>query len=390
MERIVIVGASLAGLRAAERLVRCRSDATVTLIGEEPHFPPFDRPHLSKKLLTGEIDESQGRLRTDFAVSRTVLGDRATGLDLVRRIVATASGKTFPFDTLVIATGAVARSLPQVSGPATYTLRSYADCQAIVQHLAPGASVAVVGAGFIGCEVAASLRRLDQEVYLIEAGLSPLPSFGDSLLSDYVTRLHRQNGVNLRLGAQVRHLDRVGNVMRLRLDDESCVEASMVIVGVGAKPQTAWLDGSGLSVEDGVLCDATGRSVSHPEVFAIGDVARWWNPRTQAHERKEHWTSALTQAQIVAQTVSGVEVVVPDHLDYVWSDQHGVKIQMLGRAAAPELIAGDPQDDSFAVAYYDGTLLVGATLVNRQRLFPLVRRLLESNATRAHVSEALR
>ena len=279
---ITIVGASLAGVRAAESLRRQGFDRPITLIGDEAHAP-YDRPPLSKQFLAGEWDADRLALTKPEKLAEfdldLRLGVRAAGFDLGRRRLTLADGDTLDVDGLLVATGARCRTLPGTEGMGgVFTLRGLDDAEAIRVAFDAGPSrVVVVGAGFIGAEVAATARQRGLEVTLIEALPQPLARVLGDEMGAVCAAVHRDHGVDLRVGVGVDAVDAGadGNVERVRLSDGSVVEAEVVVVGIGVVPNTEWLEGSGLTIDNGVVCDET--CLAAPGVTAAGDVA---NPRS--------------------------------------------------------------------------------------------------------------
>jgi len=344
MRRIVVVGASLAGLRAAEALRREGFDGALALVGEEPH-PPYDRPPLSKELLRGEWEPPRIDLRRGQGVAELALelrlGARAVALDAQARCIRLADGDELTYDGLVIATGAVPRSLPfGVGMHGVHVLRTLDDALAIRAELAAHPRVCVVGAGFIGLEIAASCRRLGLAVTAVEPqGLPLLDKLGEPM-ARCIAELHRDHGVDLRCGVLVAAFEGDARVERVRLSDGSTVEADLVVVGIGVRPATDWLLGSGLALEDGVVCDAT-CATSLPDVVAAGDVARFHHAGAGAALRIEHWNHAVEMASHAARRLLGGgsfgEPFTP--VPYFWSDQYDVKIQFAGRLAPGDELA---------------------------------------------------
>ncbi len=355
--RILVVGASLAGARAAHSIRAAGHDGPLTLIGAEAHLP-YDRPPLSKDFLTGDRDAASLSLDPDGTYDdlnvEVMLSTRAVGLDVEASTVdvaptvggsPAASGniETLPFDGLVIATGAAARSLPGTPDLAgVHTLRTLDDATAIRDGLLAGAKVAVVGGGFIGSEVAAAAKAQGCEVTVIEAALAPLVRGLGAEIGGRVGTLHADNGVELRLGVGVDRVLGSDRVEAIAMADGSRVEADLVVVGIGVVPNTAWLAGSGLRVDNGVVCDAT-LNCGRPGIYAVGDVARvpnkWLHPLLGDEPvRVEHWTAAVEHGMAVGRNVVAPEEAQPhESVPFVWSDQYDARIQIAGHP--------DPSDD---------------------------------------------
>ncbi len=373
MKEIGIVGSSLAGLRTAEALRDRGVDARITLIGEESHLP-YDRPPLSKEILTGKWDAEKTLLRREGLESLELdlrLGTRALACDASARTVTLADDSRLTFDALVLATGARARRLPgQPELTGLFTLRTLEDALALRAALTRGTPrVAVLGAGFIGAEVAASARSLGLEVTLVEAAALPMERLLPRAIGETVAALHRDQGVALRLAAKVEGFVGEQRVEGLRLAGGETLAADIVVVGIGATPATAWLEGSGLRLEDGVVCDERCRAAEG--IVAVGDCARWKSRRYGELLRIEHWTNAVDQAVAAAATlVEGDAAPAYDPVPYAWSDQYGIKIQVAGRPAAADrvhIVHGDPADLRFVALFERGGRLSGCVGFRRPR-----------------------
>jgi 3-phenylpropionate/trans-cinnamate dioxygenase ferredoxin reductase subunit len=371
LDRIVIVGASLAGLRAAETLRGEGFAGTITVVGDEAHAP-YDRPPLSKQVLRGEWDADKLALaagRNDALDLVWERGVAATGLDLERRTVALADGRTLPFDGLVIATGAAPRHIPETEHlPGVHALRTIDDALAVRDALDAGAErVVVVGAGFIGAEVAASCRERGVEVTMVEPLPAPLARVIGPEMGAVVADLHRDHGVDLRVSTGVSAIVEADGGLRVALTDETVVDADLVVVGIGVIPNTTWLHGSGLLLEDGVLCDAT--TLAAPGVVACGDVARWPNACFDEVMRVEHWEHALDMGAHAARRLLAGEgpgepfAPVP----FFWSDQYDRKIQLAGRVRPTdqiEVVAGSVEERRFCALYGRHGRVVGCLTMN--------------------------
>jgi NADPH-dependent 2,4-dienoyl-CoA reductase/sulfur reductase-like enzyme len=352
--RVVVVGASLAGVRTIQALRRLGCDAQVTLIGREPGIA-CDRPPLSKGFLSDPDATARPLLGPEDLAKLEVtplLGRSATDLAPAGQTVGTEGGERIGYDALVIATGSAPRLLPGLEPrPGVQVLRTAADAARIKAALWARARVVVVGGGFIGAEIASTGRRMGCAVTVIE----PLPALMirglGPALSQAMTRRHLLAGTDLRLGVGVAGLEAgaAGQDQAVRLSDGSTVPADLIVVAAGAVPETGWLRGSGLDASDGVLCDGQLAAVGVPGVYAAGDVARWRHPRYAEPVRMEHWTSAIEHAGVVAANLCG-QGRTHDSLPYVWSDQLGGRLQIFGRVQPDDdvhYVLGDESSDAF-------------------------------------------
>jgi len=396
LRHVVVVGASLAGLRACESLREEGFDGTITLVGSE-HEIPYDRPPLSKKVLAGEWEVERIRLRKadDFESLALALrlGVRATALDTHARTLSLDDGTTVVYDGLILATGASPRRLPdQPLLAGVVELRTLADSVDLRDRIAGGtARVTVIGAGFIGLEVAATARALGCAVTVLEGAPSPLIRGLGVEMGAAVAGVHARNGVHLRCGVQVAGLEgEGGQVTGVRLGDGSLVASDVVVVGIGVAPNTQWLVGSGLTIGDGIVCDAT-LSAGVPGVYAAGDCARWPNAAFAGFDdqemRVEHWTNAAEQGAAAARNLllvaGGGEAEPFTSVPFFWSDQFDSRIQFVGRAHGDDevhVFAGST-DGAFAALYgYQGRLR-GVLGVSMPRMVMPFRALLAANAT---------
>jgi NADPH-dependent 2,4-dienoyl-CoA reductase/sulfur reductase-like enzyme len=364
---VAVVGASLAGLRAVETLRRDGFDGRLVVVGAEPHLP-YDRPPLSKQLLAGEVGPDEVVLRRapydDLAVELR-LGTRAVGLDLRDRAVELDDGDRVAFDGVVLATGSVPRVLPGTPDlDGIHVLRTLDDALAIRAQLDAGPRVVVVGAGFIGSEVAATCRLRGLDVTVLEALEAPLVRGLGPVLGAVCGELHRDHGVDLRLGVGVAGFEGRDRVERVLLDDGRAVDADLVVVGVGVAPATDWLEGSGLTLDNGVVCDAT--LLAAPGVVAAGDITRWPNPLFGGDlMRLEHWTNASEQGVAAARRLFDGDRVVPEAfapVPFVWSDQYDRKIQTAGHFRGDDEMAvvhGTLEERRFVAIFGRAGRLVG-------------------------------
>ncbi|MEX2255804.1 MAG: FAD/NAD(P)-binding oxidoreductase [Acidimicrobiia bacterium] len=392
---VVVVGASLAGLRATEELRRAGYDGPLAVVGDEPH-EPYDRPPLSKELLAGETEPDEIALRRqplDELGADWHLGRSAVGLDVAARTVTLDDGTVLDAPTgIVVATGASPRVLPGTPDLAgIHVLRTLDDCLALRADLDRGPNrVVVVGAGFIGAEVAATCRRRHLEVTVLEALPSPMVRGLGATLGDVLAAMHRDHGVDLRTSVGVEGFDGVERVERVRLADGASIDADVVLVGVGVVPNTGWLNGSGLTIDNGVVCDET--LLAAPGVVAAGDVCRWPNPLFDGEVmRLEHWTNATEQGVAAgARLLAGDGAAEPyAPVPFVWSDQYDVKIQVVGHVRGDDdlaIVDGSMDERRFVAAFGRNGRLVGAVGFGRPRVVMQYRRLI---AARCSWDEAL-
>lgn len=390
---LVVVGAGLAGLRAVEAARRTGYTGTITLVGDESE-DPYDRPPLSKAFLTGAA--AVRRLRTTESLQDELdvtvrLGATVTALHPADRLVVVDGGE-LAYAGLVLATGSTARSLdlPHLAG--VHTLRSHADALALREAITPGSRVVVVGAGFIGSEVACSATEMGAEVTVLEAAHVPLVRAVGEQMGAALLNVHRRHGVAVRCGTAVEAFVGADRVRAVRLTDGEEVPADVVVVGVGAAPATAWLTGSGLALDDGVVCDST-LAAGPPGVYAAGDIARWHNPLFDRSMRLEHWTAAAEQGGIAGRNAAAPEgAVACEIVPYFWSDWAGDWIQLVGVPDADEtvVVAGDPAVGDFLTLYRTGDRVTGALGVNQRRAVTRVRGLIAARGRWAEGVEAAR
>jgi NADPH-dependent 2,4-dienoyl-CoA reductase/sulfur reductase-like enzyme len=375
MDRIVIVGGGLAGHRAAEALRRAGHAGELVLVGDETHRP-YDRPPLSKQVLAGAMP-AEG---TRYAVSEDLdvswsLGRAAVGLDLERQVVRVEGGDEVPYDGLIITTGRRARpwpGLPQAEG--FHTLRSLDDAAAFGAAVTPSARVVIVGAGFIGCEVAATLHGLGVEhVSVVDVAPFPMPVLGTEVGARAIA-LHERHGVKLHLAAGVAGFAVAdGRVAAVELTSGERIDADVVLLALGSAPNTEWLEGSGLTLDKGaVLCDEHCIAVGTTNVAAAGDVAAWPHPQADGPVCIEHWAIARDMAATAAANLLAAPedrtpfATVPTF----WSDQYDVKMKSAGLLATADrfvVVDEDPEKPSLVVEARRGDELVGAIVFNRNK-----------------------
>jgi 3-phenylpropionate/trans-cinnamate dioxygenase ferredoxin reductase subunit len=373
--KVVIVGAGLAGSRTAEALRAHGYEGRILLIGEESS-PPYERPALSKALLSGKREETGLLLRRPEHFAELdielMLGERVESIDIDRREATLRSGAVLDWDALVLATGARPRRLGGIETPAgVHYLRTLADALTLRAELTPGRRLAIVGAGFIGTEVASSARELGVEVAMIEVTETPLerqlgPQVGKILADRY-----RSRGVDLHLGVELAGFesDTNGRVRALRLSNASEIACDVALVGIGVEPAGELLGGGEIAT------DAQGRT-EFAGVYACGDVAASWRPSLGRRLRVEHWTSAAGQAAAVARTIAGEETSHDDvGVPYFWSDQFGLRLQFVGHATSWERVEIKGPPDSFLARYLDSDgRLLAALAVNQPAQVARLRR----------------
>lgn len=381
--RVVVVGAGLAAVRLAEELREHGFEGSLVVVGEES-VPPYDRPPLSKHVLRGEraappllAPEDGARLRLDLR-----LGVRAVALHPDERSVLLDDGSTVEYDELVVATGATPRHVPDLEGDGVHVLRTADDAAGLRAAVVQAGRVTIVGGGFIGCEVAASARSMGADVVLLEVLALPLVRVLGPTVAEQVVRLHREHGVDVRSATSVLEVHGEGAGRTLVLSDGTTVPGDVVLVGIGVEPRTAWLDGSGVDIDGGVVCGADGRS-SVDGVWAVGDVSRWWLPSHAVHRRIEHWTNASEQAGVVARNLLGGREE-HDPVAYVWSDQYATKWQLVGLPAPTDdvtLLQVGPKADKLLCVYGRDGRLTGALGASAPRPVMRVRQLLAQRAS---------
>ncbi|WP_409427556.1 NAD(P)/FAD-dependent oxidoreductase [Mycobacterium sp. SMC-11] len=371
MSGVLIVGAGLAAVRTAEQLRRNGFGDPITIVGAEEH-PPYDRPPLSKQMLRGEVDDVALKPASFYHDNGITLrlGVPALGIDVAAHTVELADGQLLGYDQLVIATGLVPNRIAALGDrDGLCVLRSLDDCVALQRRAASARRAVVIGAGFIGCEVAASLRGLGVQVTLVEPQPAPLAGVLGEQAGALIARLHHDEGVDVRTGVAVDSLAGGDGVESVTLSDGSVVTADLVVVGIGSRPASDWLTGSDVDVADGVVCDAVGRT-SAPDVWAIGDVASW-RDAAGTQIRVEHWSNVADQARTLVAAMLNLEAVVSPGVPYFWSDQYDVKIQCLGRPGAGDTVHVVDDDGRRFLAYYerDGVLVavVGAGIPEKVR-----------------------
>ncbi|HJQ47057.1 MAG TPA: FAD-dependent oxidoreductase [Amycolatopsis sp.] len=389
-----VVGASLAGLRAVEAARKAGYSGRITLIGAEEHLP-YDRPPLSKQYLGANAEEpvfrDEGTLRDALGVELR-LGDPASGIDTARRVVS-VGGDEVPYGALVIATGAQARTLPGADGlEGVRTLRTLDDARMVRRALEAGARTVVIGAGFIGSEVASSARARGLPVTVVEAAPVPLTRSVGPGMGKLLADLHLRAGTDLRLGVGVERITGNGTVHGVVLTDGTELPADLVVVGIGAAPSTEWLRDSAIRLDDrdgGVLCDRT-LATSGPGIYAAGDVCHWISDLFGGRLRLEHWTSAAEQGALAARNALEPESAKPyDTVPYFWSDWYSSRIQFVGEPAADEIAVVDRhwEEGKLLALYRKADRVVGALAVDRPTLIMKFRRMIANRVSWAEAVE---
>ena len=395
---MVIVGASLAGLRAAESLRSNGFDGTITAIGNESRGL-YDRPPLSKKFLAGEWDADRISLRKPEEIVALGVdwrfGTTATHLDIEGRSVETDKG-TVAFDACIIATGGIVRRLPnQPTYTGIHTLRTINDAEALRDDLAPNKKLVVIGAGFIGLEAAATAKAKGCDVTVLEGLPAPLIRGLGEDMGRAVARVHHDNGVTIRCNVRVEEILGGPHVTGVRITNEhnttEVVDADIVLVGIGVAPATDWLANSGLTINDGIVCDEHLQCA--PGIFAAGDVARWPNALFADIEptmRVEHWTTAAEQGAHAATNAVALlnnQPLTPyAAVPFFWSDQFTSRIQFLGRgtnATDVRIVAGNPDDGKFAAAYFANDRVTAVLGVSMPKAVMPARALLATHTPKA-------
>jgi NADPH-dependent 2,4-dienoyl-CoA reductase/sulfur reductase-like enzyme len=355
-DSVLVVGASAAGLTTAEALRRKGYQGRLTLLDAENHLP-YDRPPLSKQVLSGTWDSDRAQLRAPEALvaldAEFVLADPAAGLDVATRTVHTATGRAVAADAVVVATGLRARTLPGQEGLAgVHVLRTLDDSVALRADLLTSSRLVVVGEGVLGAEIAATARTMGLDVTLVGPQPAPMTSQVGPLVAGLLADLHTEHGVRLRLGTGVSGLVGTrGRVSGVRLESGQVLPADVVVVAIGAVPMTDWLTGSGLQIDNGLVCDSRCRAAEG--IYAAGDVARFHHQTHDTLLRLENRTNATEQAGVVAANILGADQAYTP-VPYFWTDQFDAKIQVHGALPADAdvtVVEGDPANRRFVARY---------------------------------------
>lgn len=380
-EDIVIIGAGQAGAQVAQSLRQGGFEGPLRLIGDEPH-PPYQRPPLSKKFLAGEIGAEGLWLRPPafFTTNNIdhIPNTRVVAIDRGAKRLTLANGDTLPYGKLVLATGTNARllTLEGADKKGVVTLRSIADVDVIRDILQKSSSVAIIGAGYIGLEVAAVAKSLGKAVTVIEAQDRPMKRVVSQAVSDYFSGLHKARGIELRLNTGIEAIEGGDSVTGVRLSTGETVPAELVLVAVGAEPNDHLAAEAGLEVDNGILVDGCGQT-SDPDIFAAGDCTRFYSNRYQRSVRMESVQNAIDQAKAVAQALLGQEVDY-DPLPWFWSDQYDIKLQIAGLSEGYDdtKVVGSTDDSKFYVAYLNDGRLIAVDSINSPRSHMMARRVI--------------
>lgn len=380
MKHVAIVGASLAGLSAARALRTQGFEGRLSVIGEEARRP-YDRPPLSKEFLAGSLSEADLALEADDDDLQAdwILGSAAVGLDCRSGAIELADGSRITADGVVLATGSRARRWPGTEALAgVHVVRTIDDAIALRADLQAGARLVVIGAGFIGAEVASTARKLGMEVTVVEAAPAPLAVQLGEQLGGVIAGAHAHHGTTLVCGVGVSRLVGVDRVTGVELADGRTLPADVVVVGIGGIPNIEWLQGSGLELGNGVVCGAGGETAI-PNVVAVGDCAAWYDPSVGAVHRVEHWTGALERPAIAVSALlaGGAHQGAAARAPYFWSDQYGARIQFAGIARPGDVVTieeGDCETRCFVATYRRDGRLVAVLAVDQPRLFNRLRR----------------
>ncbi len=382
---VVIVGAGHAGGSAAAALRAAGHKGRVTLIGSE-RYPPYERPPLSKELLAGAIPHEKTYLRPENYYAENgielKLQEKVAAIDRKAQRLELAAGGTVPYDALLLTTGARARRLPLPGGDGqrVFYLRDIDDALALREKLQEGVRLAVIGAGFIGLEVAATARKRGAAVTVLELAPHPLARVAAPEIGEFLAALHRRKGVELSTGIKVTAIEDTGNGLCIAVDGAEPVLADYAAIGIGAQPNTELAQAAGLEIRDGIIVDAFGRS-SDPAIFAAGDVTRHLNPLLGRHIRLEAWQNAQNQGIAVAKVIAGGSDAFAE-VPWFWTDQYEINLQMAGAPDRWDQVVwrGAPTDPGFTLFQLLDGKPVAAVTVNNARDMRFARMLIQ----RAH------
>jgi 3-phenylpropionate/trans-cinnamate dioxygenase ferredoxin reductase subunit len=385
-QTFVIIGANMAGGRAAQALRKEGFTGPIVLIGEEPDAP-YERPPLSKEYLRGQVAKEKIYLaKEDFAAENDVdlrLGVRAERIDVAQRAVTLASGESVAYDKLLIATGGRPRRLtvPGADLDGVYYLRTFADSEAIAAELQEGKRAVVIGAGFIGAEVAASARMQGLDVTLLEIASVPLERALGADVGRIYAQLHRDHGVDLRLDEGIERIEGATRAERVVTTKGNSIDCDFVVAGVGIEPNVEIAEGTGIDVDNGIVVDEYCRT-NVEDVFAAGDVANFYHPVLEQRFRVEHWENAQGQGRAAALNMLGRDEPYTD-IPWFWSDQYDVNMQYAGHASSWDATAvrGDPEARDGTIFYLKDGRFLAVLAFNRFRDVRRARALLAAGVS---------
>jgi 3-phenylpropionate/trans-cinnamate dioxygenase ferredoxin reductase subunit len=380
---IVIIGAGQCGLKAVETLRQNGYEDAIVLIGDETQ-PPYQRPPLSKAFLKGELEEDRLYLKADnfyddFNVT-TQFGIAAKSINRAEKSILLSNGDTVEYDKLLISTGTVARQIPLEGADlkGVFTLRTIDDVRHLSAAITPDMKVGIIGAGYIGLEVAASLRGRGNEVTIIEAAPRVLARVMPEEMSAYFQSLHESHGVKFYIGAGTKAIQGDGKVEKIILDDGTKVPCDIVLLSVGATPVVGIAEAAGLEIDNGIAVNEMAQT-SDPDIYAAGDCASFFSTRYDRNIRLESVQNAIDQGKIAAQAMLGQEASY-NPLPWFWSDQYDVKLQIAGLSQGFDRleIEGDMSENSFTVTYFKDDTAICVDAVNQPRAHMMARRSLNT------------
>ncbi|WP_406031960.1 FAD-dependent oxidoreductase [Nocardioides sp. NBC_00163] len=379
MSGTIIVGASVGGIRVAQGLRAAGYDRPITLVDHDTEAP-YDKPPLSKQVMQADGAAPPQLVEAGLAeLGALRSGVAAVGLDPDQRLITLANGERLDFENLVIATGSRPRTLPFASPDIVRYLRTYADARRLRDDLGRARRLVVIGGGFVGTEVASAARARGVEVTIVEAGSRLAARALPRAPAQHLAALHQAAGHEVTFNRHVAGVEVAGRSRVVVLDDGRRLACDLVLVGIGAEPATSWLVGSGLKLDDGVVCSETLLASRDSPIYAIGDVARWWNPAYERLMRLEHWSATREQATIVAANIAhGTPIRSAAVVPYVWSDQLGVHFQQVGDDRLDDVVVeqttAGPANKGLLFRYLRSGRVVGATGFDAQREIALIRR----------------
>lgn len=377
MDRIVVVGGSVAAVNAVDGLRHTGYEGDITLVSAENELP-YDRPPLSKEALREGHDHHSLLIKLpEWYEENSVevsLGAVAVGLDAGDKTLFLEGGREVSYDGLIVATGCRTRPLPLLDGlPNVFEVRSHSDSLALHEQLQPGRHLVVIGAGFIGLEVAATARKMGLDVTVVEIAPVPLTRVLGLELGHWFLDHHVGHGVTLHCGSGIERIEATGGGTKIHLGDGTVLSADLIVAGVGVQPDTGWLESSGIALDNGVVCDEALRTTA-PDVVAAGDLVRWPNQLFGETMRVEQWLNAVEQGTHAARTLLG-EVTPFAPVPYFWSDQFEAKIKFVGHVDSSDEVKITKADERSLVALFGrGDKFRGALCINAPRQLGLSKR----------------